>query len=96
MPGYTRKILKKILSDNLAIEFIHRGLEDLVGEMDRSSNRLTFAIIMAAMVIGSSLVIASEAGPSVMGYPALGIVGFMIAAILGLGLAFQILRSGKF
>jgi ubiquinone biosynthesis protein len=96
MPGRTGEILKKVLDNKLRIEFMHKGLEDFMGEMDRSSNRLTFGLIVAALVIGSSLVISSEASPKIAGYAALGILGFLIASFLGLWLAFQILRSGKF
>jgi len=95
-PGRTGDILKKILNDKLRIEFMHKGLEDFMGEMDRSSNRLTFGLIVAALVVGSSLVISSAAPPTIGGYSALGILGFTIASFLGLWLAFQILRSGKF
>ncbi|MEE9613636.1 MAG: AarF/ABC1/UbiB kinase family protein [Thermodesulfobacteriota bacterium] len=96
LPEYTSRIMKKLMADRLAIEFVHRGLEEFIGEVDRSSNRVTFGIIMAAMVIGSSLIIAADAGPMMWGYPALGIFGFLLAGALGLWLAFLILKSGKF
>ncbi|OGP19852.1 MAG: hypothetical protein A2054_01100 [Deltaproteobacteria bacterium GWA2_55_10] len=67
-----------------------------MGEVDRSSNRLTFAVIIAALIVGSSMVIAAESAPTVMGLPVLGILGFIIASVLGFWLAVQILRSGKF
>ena len=88
--------MKKIGDDKLRIEFLHRGLEDFMGEMDRSSNRLTFAVIVAALIIGSSMVMAAEAAPKVFGLSALGLLGFIIASVLGFWLAVQILRSGKF
>lgn len=95
-PVRADRIMKKIVEDRLRIEFLHRGLEDFMGEMDRSSNRLTFAIIVAALIIGSSMVIAAEAAPKVFGLSALGLLGFIIASLLGFWLAVQILRSGKF
>jgi len=95
-PIEAARILKKIDEGKIGIEFKHRGLEEFMGEMDRSSNRLTFAIIIAALIVGSSLVIAAEAAPTIFGLPALGVLGFIIASILGLWLAFQIIRSGKF
>lgn len=95
-PSRADRILKKIAEDKLRIEFVHKGLEDFMGEMDRSSNRLTFAIIVAALIIGSSMVIAAEAAPKVLGLSALGLLGFIIASVLGFWLAVQILRSGKF
>lgn len=95
-PSQADRIMKKVMEDKLRIEFLHRGLEDFMGEMDRSSNRLTFAIIVAALIVGSSMVIAAEAAPHVFGLSALGLLGFIIASVLGFWLAVQILRSGKF
>lgn len=96
LPVDTGKIMKKIIDDKLRIEFLHRGLEDFMGEIDRSSNRLTFGIIVAALVIGSSMLLASEVTPTIKGIPALGVFGFVVASLLGFWLAIQILRSGKF
>ncbi len=96
LPKQTRQILDKVLTDRLTFEVNHNGLEELVTEIDRSSNRLTFGVILAALIIGSSLVMAFDAPPIIFGYPALGIAGFVISAFLGLWLAFQILRSGKY
>lgn len=95
-PAQAEQILKKVIDDKVRIEFVHKGLEDFMGEMDRSSNRLTFGIIIGALVVGSSLVIASETAPKIAGYAALGVLGFLVASFLGLWLAIQIIRSGKF
>ncbi|MBI3753068.1 MAG: AarF/ABC1/UbiB kinase family protein [Deltaproteobacteria bacterium] len=95
-PSQMSQILKKMMSDKFTIDFVHKGLEDLMGEMDRSSNRLTFGIIVAALIIGSSLVMAFGGGPKLFGFPFLGIVGFVVAGFLGLWLTFMIIRSGKF
>jgi len=66
-----------------------------VRELDRSSNRLSFAVVIAAIVIGSSIIVHAETGPHLLGYPLLGMVGFLAAAVLGIGLAIGILRSGR-
>ncbi len=95
-PGNIDQIMRKFIDDKVRIEFMHRGLEDFIGEVDRSSNRLTFGLILAALIIGSSLVIASDAAPLIFGFPAFGLLGFIVASLLGFWLAFQILRSGKF
>jgi len=95
-PKKADRIMKDTLEGKLRIEFLHKGLEDFMGEIDRSSNRLTFGLIVAALVIASSLVITSGAKPDLFGYPALGVIGFVIASCLGLWVVVQILRSGKF
>lgn len=95
-PANIDQIMRKFIDDKVRIEFMHRGLEDFIGEVDRSSNRLTFGLILAALIVGSSLVIASDAAPLIFGFPAFGLLGFIVASLLGFWLAFQILRSGKF
>ncbi len=71
------------------------GLERLIVELDRSSNRLAFALVIAAIIIGSSFIMTLDIGLKVWGVPVVGLLGYSIAGILGLGLALSILRSGK-
>lgn len=95
LPRDVAMLLKKAGGDGLQIQFVHRNLDFFVHEMDRSSNRLSFAIIIAAIVVGSAVVIHAGVGPQAFGYSALGIAGFVVAGLLGIGLAIGILRSGK-
>jgi ubiquinone biosynthesis protein len=95
LPTDLREILEKLKKDELGIRFEHRGLDRLTSELDRSSNRLSFAVIIAAIIIGSSLVFQTGAGPKLFGYPCLGLVGLLAASILGLWLLVGILRSGR-
>lgn len=96
LPHQMDQILKKMIGDKFTIDFMHKGLEDLIGEMDRSSNRITFGLIVSALIVGSSLIIAFGRGPTIFGLPLLGVAGFTVAGFLGIWLAFLILRSGKF
>lgn len=95
LPVDLADIVRKARGDRLQIQFVHRNLEHFVQEMDRSSNRLSFAVVIAALIVGSSLIVRAGFGPTALGYPALGIAGFLVAAFLGIGLAIGILRSGR-
>lgn len=95
IPGQLSKTLKKMEEGVFKLEFQHRGLENLISALDRSTNRLSYSLILAAIIIGSSLIIQTDKGPHFMGFPVIGVLGFLIAAILGLGLVIMILRSGK-
>ena len=95
IPGEVRELLSKARRDRLQIQFVHRNLDHFVQEMDRSSNRLSFAVVIAALIVGSSLIFQSGAGPTLFGYPALGLTGFLTAAVLGIWLVIGILRSGR-
>ena len=95
IPKDAYEIIKKIKMGTLKIEFEHQGLSKLITEMDKSSNRLSFSLVIAALIIGSSLIIIANKGPLIYGFPVLGILGFIFAGILGLWLAVGILRSGR-
>ncbi len=95
-PVQMNQILKKMTSDKFTIDFVHKGLEDFMGEVDRSSNRLTIGVIIAALILGTALISAFGGGPALFGFPLFGIIGFVIAGCLGLWLAWQIIKSGKF
>ncbi len=95
LPGDLIDILHKFKEGRLKFNFEHQGLEKLVREIDRSSNRISFSLIIAALIIGSSLVLQQQVGPFIFGYPILGIIGYLLASFLGFGLIISILRSGK-
>lgn len=95
LPEDIRNILVKFKKDQFTVRFQHQGLEQLTRELDRSSNRISFALIIAALIIGSSMVIQLDKGPLLWVYPALGIVGYVLASVSGFWLIIAILRSGK-
>jgi len=95
IPRQLSKTLKKMEEGVFKLEFQHRGLENLITALDRSTNRLSYSLILAAIIIGSSLIMQTDKGPHFMGFPVIGVLGFIIAAILGLGLVIIIIRSGK-
>ncbi|MBI2190799.1 MAG: AarF/ABC1/UbiB kinase family protein [Planctomycetes bacterium] len=95
LPRELSEILRKAESGRLQIIFRHVGLDPWVNELDRSLNRLSMSIIIAAIVIGSSLLLQSGAGPMVVGVSVLGLLGFVVAGLLGLALVVAIWRSGR-
>jgi len=94
-PRRLNHLLTKAEKGTLKLELEHLGLDGLVEEMDIMSNRLSFSMIIAALIVGSSLIIQTRMSPSLFGVPLLGIIGFFIAGFLGLGLLISIIRSGK-
>lgn len=95
LPFRINTITKKLERGDLSLEFRHVGLEELITKLDTVSTRISAAMVISAIIIGSSLITFSGKGPTVMGVPAFGAVGFIIAGILGLILVASILRSGK-
>ena len=95
IPGTTREILKKLSRGHLKFEFEHLGLELFSRNLDRIANRISFTMVISAIIIASSLIMSADNGFKVFGYPLLGIIGYIMAGGLGTWLAIAILRSGK-
>ena len=95
LPRETQEILKKISKGKLKIEYEHVGLDPLGKNLDRIANRLSFSLIVSATIVASSLIMMTDTGYMFMGYPVLGIIGYLAAGGLGFWLAIAILRSGR-
>lgn len=73
----------------------HDRLEEMESRVDRSFNRLTFGVVTAAIIVASAIIMQTGLPPRVFGVPALGILGFLAAAVLGFGLLLAIIRGGR-
>jgi ubiquinone biosynthesis protein len=63
-------------------------------QVDTSANRLAIGIVTAALIVGSSIVMTIEGGPTLLGLPLFGLAGFLGALVGGAWLFVSILRSG--
>lgn len=50
-------------------------------------------LLISAMIIGSSMIITTGVEPFLFGFPALGVIGYLISAVFGLWLIFIIIRN---
>jgi ubiquinone biosynthesis protein len=88
-------LLKQFKSGKVKIGIDHQGLETLIFGVERSSNRISFALIISALIVGSSLIMMARSGPSLFGLPLLGLLGYTLAGVLGIWLLVWIRRSGR-
>jgi ubiquinone biosynthesis protein len=94
-PGQLDTIMKMLTEGDLKIKMEHANLRRLSSKIDVLSNRLSLAIILASIIIGSSLV-ADTSTSSLFGRIHLAEAGFVTALILGLFLVYSIIRSGRY
>ncbi len=95
LPEELRSILSQLRQGRMKLEFEHRGLSDLRVALDQVSNRISFAIVLASLIIGSSLIILSGIPPKWNDIPIIGLIGFLLAGVMGFWLLLSILRHGK-
>ena len=95
LPRDIKQFINRVNQNKFKIDLEHQGLERLVNDLDKSTNRISFSMVIAALIIGSSLVMQIDKGPMLFGFPILGLLGYSVAGFLGFGLAIAILRSGR-
>lgn len=95
IPVRALELINSALAGKFKVQMEHTNLEKSIGELNRMVNRLVFSIVVASLIIGSSLVIRADAGPKMYGVSAFGFIGYAGAAVLAFWLLISILRSGK-
>ena len=96
-PRQLRRAIRRLSSGNWELNVRHENLDRLIRELDRSGNRIAFSLVLAAIIVGSSLVFSSPTDLTLFGMRVqyFGVAGFLMAGILGLGLSWAIIRSGR-
>lgn len=87
-------ITRLLRQGRLTVKIEQQGLETMLAAQHQISNRLSFSIIIAALLIGSALIVISDTPPLVYGISFLGIIGFLAAAVMGIWLLVAIVRKG--
>lgn len=94
-PKQIKMIIRKFLRDDIHLKMTHIGLDRFITDMDRSSNRITFGLIIAAMLVSSAIMQSSGVGSRIFGMSVLGLMSFGFAFLLGIWLIISIIRSGR-
>ncbi len=95
LPKDLKEILNRINRDKFKIDLEHRGLDKFTKDLDKSVNRLSSSLIIAALIVGSSITMQIDRGPQLMGFPLFAFMGYSIAGLIGLIWVIAIIRSGR-
>jgi ubiquinone biosynthesis protein len=88
LPGQLRDMIQQARTGRIEVQLHHHHLEPSV-------NRLVLGIITSALVLGSSVLWAQKAPPTIEGISVVGSLGFLFSAFCAISLIRAILRSGK-
>ena len=95
-PYQVHDVLEQMRDGQIEVGFVHKGLDDFMKQLDVGINRLIIAFVVAAGLIGSSLIgVFATSGPQVLGLNVVSAFGFFIAGVLGLWLMWGVFRSGR-
>lgn len=81
IPKNINEAIKTIKLGKVKMDVEDSDVKRFALEMDRSSNRITFGIIIAALIVSAALIILANLPPLIYGIPAIGIIFFIAAFI---------------
>lgn len=94
LPRDLRRLLRSARRGNLRIRMDVDNLREFSRQIDHSANRLTVGVVLAALIVGSSIALTVKGGPNLLGLPLFGLLGFVGAVFAGVWLLVSIWRSG--
>ncbi|MBW6494032.1 MAG: ubiquinone biosynthesis protein UbiB [Burkholderiaceae bacterium] len=95
LPQDLRRLLQSARRGKLQVQVEVLPLKHFGDQLDRAASRLTVGIIIAALIVGSSIIMTVPGGPTWLGLPFLGLLGFVATVIGGIWVLFSIWRGGK-
>jgi ubiquinone biosynthesis protein len=95
MTAAARGLIGRLERGEPLFDIRHQSGGSIERHLLHASNRLSSALIVASIVIGSAILLGAHAGPRWEGLPLLGIAGFAVAGVLGIAWAALALKSGK-
>ncbi|MGE3317554.1 MAG: ABC1 kinase family protein [Planctomycetaceae bacterium] len=90
VPLHVGKAIEKLSKDELKLQFEHRGIDHLITEIDRSSNRVVIGLVLSSLIVASALVIRAGIGTLWFSIPI-----FLLSSLLGAWLVYGVFRSGR-
>ena len=92
-PEKAEKVLDKIQRGTIKVDIEDTDIKKLALEIDRSSNRVAYGLLIAALLITSSILMNIQKGPTILGIPVLSFFSFFFASIFTFILFISIVRE---
>jgi ubiquinone biosynthesis protein len=97
LPDDVNSIIDKVRKGKFQIRIHHEHLENLTHMLDKSSNRVSFSLIIAALLVASSMLVTQEGMVlGLVSLQVLGLIGYIAAVIMGMWLLISMMKSGRF
>ena len=95
LPGDLSRVLRAVRHGRLDVQIEVAHLKRVGNQLNRAANRITVGIVVAALIIGSAIVMTVPGAPTAFGVSLFGLAGFFVATLGGVWLLFSIWRTRK-
>ena len=93
LPRTLRGALAQARRGKVGLEIDVVQLDTFGDRITRSANRVTIGLVTSALIVGTSISMTVSSGPSALGWPLFGLLGFASSVAAGTWLIISILRS---
>lgn len=93
VPGDYYKIVDRLASGKVRLSLDDESIQPIRRTILRATSALVFAVVLAALIVGSALIVHSRVPPLWNEIPVIGIFGFVVAGLVGFWLLVRIIRN---
>lgn len=90
LPVHVTHAVEKLARDDLRVHLEHRGLDRLILELERASNRLVVGLVVASLIVASAVILRQGEATSWISLPI-----YVLSSLLAIWLVYGIFRSGQ-
>ncbi|MDD3703923.1 MAG: AarF/UbiB family protein [Victivallaceae bacterium] len=95
MPMDAQAVLQQTREGKLKLQLQHLEIGHFGDKFLKASERISCALVLAALIVGSSIICHAQIAPLFFGVSLIGIIGFTMSAILALALLFAVFRRSR-
>ncbi len=93
LPGRVNKILDTIGNNKFKVDVDAIDEKLLVEGLQKVANRVALGLVLAALIVGASMLMRVETSFKILGYPGFAMIFFLFAAIAGFALIITIIST---
>jgi predicted unusual protein kinase regulating ubiquinone biosynthesis (AarF/ABC1/UbiB family) len=93
LPGRLNNILDSLTRNKFQLKIDALDDVELMHNLQKIANRITIGLILSSLIIGAALMMQVQTKFIILGYPGLAIIFFILAAVGGCALVFNILKD---
>ena len=91
LPARMNRVFEKVANDQLTLKVDAFDEVKLMEGMQKIANRITVGLVIAALIIGAALMLRVPSSWTILGYPALAMLFFLVAFVAGVLLVYNIM-----
>ncbi len=91
LPGRVNQLVDTLTTNGIRIDADVIDEHSLLASLHKIANRITVGLLLAALIVGAALMMRVESSWTILGYPGIAIIFFMLAALGALVLVFNIM-----